>query len=85
MDYHWPKYGSEKKIEIKFATEQPPITWDQSQFSNEYEKAELQKILDDNTVIHPLETFGPLQPANKPKYPKNKSSFDKPGGLGVPS
>lgn len=25
-DYHWPRYGSEKKIEIKFATEQPSIT-----------------------------------------------------------
>jgi hypothetical protein len=63
--YHWPKFASDKQIDINYAKEQPILPtqetiYDQLHGNSEYkitpqEVAELQKILDDNNIRLPLE------------------------------
>jgi hypothetical protein len=71
----WPKYESDKKIDIFFAYYQPKLSLTGSNGPNnqEYkmtdqERDELNKILDERKVIIPIEKFHPLQSPTKPKY-----------------
>ena len=76
--YHWPKYASDKIIEINYANQQPVISPAEAMAGQlngtseskltEQERAELQKILDDYKINIPLEKFPPIQPARRPSY-----------------
>ena len=66
-NYHWPKYASDKTIEIHFAKDQLVKQSDLNQFSVDYamteaEREDLLRIMDENHVELDLKEFPPMQP-----------------------